>query len=104
MEILSSQGLLISPNVALPVGVTVPHDEVSPSEEALSSPSLSSPQTSEYSMSTTASATSLLSQGTERRKVDPKWNKNICKLKKKIFKRNFQKKLHFKFFCFIFIY
>lgn len=76
MEVLSSQGLLISPNVALPMGVAVSHDEISPPEEALSSPSLSSPQTSEHSMSTTASATSLHSQGTERRKVDAKWSKS----------------------------
>lgn len=75
MEMLTSQGLLISPSVALPVGVTLAHDEVSPPEEALSSPNLMSPQITEHSLPTAASAPSLYTQGTERRKIDAKWNK-----------------------------
>lgn len=82
MEMLTSQGLLTSANVALPVGVTAQtHEECSPQEDVLSSPSLSSPQTSEHSPTTTMSTASSHSQtGTEtRRKADTKWSKGINK-------------------------
>lgn len=76
MEILSSQGLLISPNVALPVGVqSQSHEEVSPQDEGGSS-SLSSPQTSEYSP-TNAGGNNHSQIGTETRRKDSKWSKGI---------------------------
>lgn len=79
MEILSSQGLLISPNVALPVGVqSQPHEEVSPQDEGGSS-TLSSPQTSEYSPTANAVGNNHSQIGTEPRRKDSKWSKGTIK-------------------------
>lgn len=76
MEILTSQGLLISPNTALPVTAhTTQYEETNPFEDTSSCPSLTSPANSEHSLSSTGSIPTLHLQSNDRRKLDPKWNK-----------------------------
>lgn len=64
MELLTNQGLLISPNTPLPVTTahSVQHEEISPPDDTVSCPTLISPPSTEHSMSTTTSAPSLNSQ------------------------------------------
>lgn len=68
MEVLSSQGLLISPNVALPVSGQLEDSSNQSSEE-------SSPSQSEGSLSSFSSGTMPHTASMERRK-DSKWNKS----------------------------
>ncbi|XP_022911930.1 rho guanine nucleotide exchange factor 18 isoform X3 [Onthophagus taurus] len=68
MEILTSQGLLISPNVALPVASQVDDSSNQSSEE-------SSPQSDSAFVTTTSSASSTTSHSTAERRKDSKWSK-----------------------------
>ncbi|KAK9746024.1 PH domain [Popillia japonica] len=76
MEVLTSQGLLISPHVALPVGSQVDDSSNQSSEE-------SSPQSDSAFVTTTSSASSNTSHSTDRRK-DSKWSKGSSNAKSQL--------------------
>lgn len=73
MEVLTSQGLLISPNVAIPV---VGHVDDNSSKESSEDSSPQSDSSSPASaVSSTASGISCNQTTTVDRRRDPKWNK-----------------------------
>lgn len=70
MEVLTSQGLLISPNVALPVTAQLDDSSTHSSEE-------SSPQSDSSAAITGAASSGGSTHSTTERRKDPKWIKGI---------------------------
>lgn len=78
MEVLTSQGLLISPNVAIPVvGIADDNSSKDTSEDSSPQSDSSSPASA---VSSTASGVSCNQTSTVDRRKDPKWNKSTILL------------------------